>query len=510
MGNTTSSSPSGNGNGPRSSVSLSSASGISSSININSLSSLRRTTGSLGLSKTELDKRCKPSGLYPTCPWDEKVIRRLIGDGRLAARQVGVDERIQLCYHECPICFLHYSQINMTSCCKAYICTECYLQIRPQKEKDNICPYCTEPNMSIVVAKDLTDKELKKKEEEEQRVIEAQIRAQKSMSENDSDKENEFGKSLEKLRRLRSDSTMSGSSEGSDRTNSSAGSNMVVAMSADERKELEDEMKKQHLHPLARQIEREAEERRREHDQNYRRTNGSRLNRFGRDGSGLAASLHRSLLASRREASRGHIGGRRRERDWNQIVEAFESRGGEVQSLDDLVVIEAAILLSMEEEAAQRRRQRQHRDRNADERGGHDDQDFDVAQHARAGFPLLHSMIARRAHNAIDEDDDTDAADDARIDVGMPPRRGRRPMRNRIGFEDTATLLMRGISEEDQIAMAIALSLRDSDGRHQTHTDAQRAPTSTTAHGTDYNNHVNPQTDGESSINTANLTGASG
>jgi len=119
-------------------------------------------------------------------------------------------------------------------------------------------------------------------------------------------------------------------------------------------------------------------------------------------------------------------------------------------------------------------------------------------------------MIARRAHNAIDEDDDTDAADDARIAVGMPPRRGRRPMRNRIGFEDTATLLMRGISEEDQIAMAIALSLRDSDGRHQTHTDAQRAPTSTTAHGTDYNNHVNPQTDGESSINTANLTGASG
>ena len=75
-----------------------------------------RGTGSLGLTKAELDLACQPSGLYPSCEWDAKQIRRLIGDGRLAPRLKGSDSRCTKSDRECPICFMLYSQSNVTKC----------------------------------------------------------------------------------------------------------------------------------------------------------------------------------------------------------------------------------------------------------------------------------------------------------------------------------------------------------------------------------------------------------
>lgn len=373
MGNSTSSSAppqniNNNGNninnGTRSNSSNGSPSSGAGNNLVNALSTLRKTAGNhLGLSKTELDKRCKPSGLYDSCLWEEKAIRRCIGDGKLAARLKGSEERETSSQRECPICFFFYDQINVTSCCKAYLCTECYLQVRPQREKNAVCPFCTSSKFSISLAKNLNEKDIKKMAIEEKIVEEATKR---------SIAKTEFGKSLEQK-------------------------NEKALKSANDRFMLEEEMKKQHLHPLSREMEQEAAEMRREHDLNYNRRQRSR--RFG--GRDAAYRLARSRLNNRR-------------RDWNQIVEAFENHynTGEVSSIDDLVVIEAAILLSMEEEAAQRRRQ-------------------DLG------------LLLRE-----EEENDTNS------------RRNRR-FRRTNNLDDS--IVMRGVSEDDQIAMAIALSLRESE-----------------------------------------------
>lgn len=138
----------------------------------------QRRTGSLGLSRAELDKRCKPSGLYESCSWDDRTIRRLIADGKLSARQVGTEERTCPTHQECPICFLHYNQINSLTCCHANICTECYLQVASDVKGDTkSCPFCNNEKMSVVVATGLNVEEVRRREEEEQRVIEAAIRA---------------------------------------------------------------------------------------------------------------------------------------------------------------------------------------------------------------------------------------------------------------------------------------------------------------------------------------------
>ncbi|CAN0451553.1 unnamed protein product, partial [Ectocarpus fasciculatus] len=50
------------------------------------VSTTRRKSGS-----KELEKYCKPTGLYETCPWEERVVRRWIMDGQVAPRYPGAD-----------------------------------------------------------------------------------------------------------------------------------------------------------------------------------------------------------------------------------------------------------------------------------------------------------------------------------------------------------------------------------------------------------------------------------
>lgn len=127
--------------------------------------------------RADLDERCKPSGLYDSCAWEDRTIRRLIGNGKLAARLVGKDCRVVGMEQECPICILHYDEINMLKCCKAMICTECYLQVQDPKEKDSPCPFCKKKHISTVVAKRMDEGAIARREEEEQKVLEATIRA---------------------------------------------------------------------------------------------------------------------------------------------------------------------------------------------------------------------------------------------------------------------------------------------------------------------------------------------
>ena len=118
------------------------------------------------------------NSLYQDCQWEDKAIRRLIADGRLAARMVGSDDRRTACDQECPVCMLYYDELNVTKCCNALICSECFLQIRPQKGKDSSCPYCNSTDkFSISIAKKPTAEEINNRTRDEQTVIEAKIRA---------------------------------------------------------------------------------------------------------------------------------------------------------------------------------------------------------------------------------------------------------------------------------------------------------------------------------------------
>lgn len=470
-------------------------------------------------------------------------MRRLIGDGKLAARLGGSESRSSPTDRECPICFLHYPQVNITGCCAASICTECYLQIRPPKEKSSACPFCNNPKLTVSVAKQMHAGDVQKREEEEQKVIEATIHARAKGTDIEGSPRTSltsstpistpppsspgpggFGSSLERQtsNRLRTRSSSADSDTLSQYSSHSNTSDLSsLAMTPEERRSLEQEMKAQHSHPLARRMQEEAEERRSQNEREFHRTNTNRIRQ--RQAAGEALLRSRGLMGGRRGqfgrmasdsrllpgaglegVAGGSSGSRPSGRNWNQIVEAFEmsGRGGEVQSLDDLVVIEAAILLSMEEEAARRRAAATEAgddgEATAAEGGG-----FDAAQHARAGFPLLNSLLSRRSGEANNADENNDSAmlssspssparrpdppetsdpvsrlsvmNSARAETDRAAiaaaaaraRTGRRSRFLRSGRAasttqiETAGMLMQGISEEEQVAMAIALSLRE-------------------------------------------------
>jgi hypothetical protein len=327
--------------------------------------------------------------------------------------------------HECPICFLCYKSVNQTTCCQAYICTECYLQVRPQKIKTCTCPFCNSSKFNIVIAKDMDSAAVEERELAEQQVIEAKIRSQQTSS--------GFGSNMEqntavKLMRARSESM------------SSTGTDVVedvttIAMTPEDRHVLEEEIRAQHTHPLARQVEREAEDRRLENERNYYRSQSGR-------NAAMRARMARMSSETRLLGTRN--------RNWNEIVDAFESNGnGQVSSLDDLVVLEAAILLSMAEEGR---------------RDGGDTGQFDPSQHARQGFPLVHSLLT---------DPNSSSARALRSSAARRARVHQRAAtpQQEYGSHNLSSLLLRGISEAEQIEMAIAMSLQQAQQEESTSND---------------------------------------
>jgi hypothetical protein len=287
--------------------------------------------------------------------------------------------------------------------------------------------------LAVTVGKNLDESAIKQREEEEQTIIEAQIRANIAASQDvsinssqhtpESATETSFGSNLEKHDRVATMRARS-SSMSSDQSGEPfrMGNYSAIAMTADERRQLEAEMRAQKSHPLALRLEQEEAERRLENQRDYQ------LNQSG-------------------PLVRNHIP--RNDRDWNQIVEAFVSSGnGSVRSLDDLVVSEAANMLSREE--ARRREQGA---------GEVNDGNLDAAQDYRERLPLALARIARQrggdggsANAGIDEL--STYMDSLMQAMGTEARNGSSNL-------ESAFLMMRGLSEEDQIAMAIAASLEE-------------------------------------------------
>lgn len=295
--------------------------------------------------------------LYPSCHWEDKAIRRLIGDGKLAARQKGTERRTEESDHECPICFLNYGQVNVTKCCQAVLCTECYLQVHPQREKA-ACPFCNNSKLAVSVKHGWTETELQQRTVEEER-IRAQNDPERAIENVETQQQesihgdncpqplaeealdvssaysptdahasgmtaatdhNTFGSSLQQdsrflLMKARSESI---SSEGWETPPLEA-----LALSAEERRELEAEMQAQNKHPLALRLRMEEEERWIQNELEH----------------------HRSTVAQPRVLRLGVTPGPGR-RDWNRILNALEQ---ERSASDDVALLEAAMSLSMEE-----------------------------------------------------------------------------------------------------------------------------------------------------------------
>ncbi|GAB5030169.1 ring u-box domain-containing protein [Nannochloropsis oceanica] len=104
----------------------------------------------------ELERFTKPTGLYPSCAWEDKVVRKLILDGKLAPRFAGLEDKHNGT-KECPICFLRHVVLNRTSCCRHGLCTECYLQVRKPKGTSP-CPYCQNSKLQILYGTDDEEK----------------------------------------------------------------------------------------------------------------------------------------------------------------------------------------------------------------------------------------------------------------------------------------------------------------------------------------------------------------
>ena len=337
------------------------------------------------------------------------------------------------------------------------------------------------------------------REESEQRVIEAKIkerRQQQQQQEASTSTPNTppnsttsstggFGSSLEQneriqLLRARSSSVSEGDAAVHAENINEETLRNNFSLTPEERQMLEDEMRSQCSHPLALRLEAEAEERRLQNEQEYYRNNPTALlrNTAGRYSTG----------SSRRNNNR---------RNWNQIVEAFERGGhGEVNSLDDLVVLEAAMILSMEEEARRRggggggsNQPETATAATARQRAGDDMNDLDVERHAEQGFPLVRSILSRRQGQGLGQGraagSDNILENDEAYEMlqSLARRRGRNNplLRASTGNANGTNtqlgaalgLQMRGMSEEDQLAMAIAASLQEQQPSQQQGEDGE-------------------------------------
>lgn len=401
------------------------------------------------------------------------MVRRLIGDGKLAARLQGTEDRSSCSDRECPICFLNYAEINVTKCCQANLCTECYLQVQPQKPKqtnakpqNNSCPFCNAPRLLVAVAGKLDSCAVEQRFNEEQQVEAARIHARNGLDDGraqeqqlplnlighvSSQPHNGFGSSLEQneyvaLMRARTGSI---ASEGSaQRIANPVQEIEQIAMTPDERHSLEEEMRAQNHHPLAVRLEREEAERRMRNEMEYyQRASSARRNiRDVRGGAGISSlsnstqqqmsrhsprythqlrlggssdlppvPTHHLLLGSSNHASPVAAANGR---DWNRVVVERSARTG--HTMDDLAVLEAAIMLSMEE------------------------------QPQRAGNQMPYSA-ARHESSLLTRDF---SVDDGRSEMygGASSSYSR----------DVVPTTFQGFSEEQQIALAIEASLQES------------------------------------------------
>lgn len=370
--------------------------------------------------------------------------------------------------------------------------------------------------MAITVAKAMDEGDIAKRDEDEQRVIEATIRnransiqggdpaaptSTPTSQESGLDSSNTehsvdsggdaFGSSLENYNRSRAYSNTSyEGGEGTGGTHAHApipvdednASALLasLAMSPEERREIESEMRAQLSHPTHRRIQDEAEEARMQHQQEWISSEAGTRQRVRESRMvELARLLHRAEDGGEFTAGMGLRDGgtaTRRTSDISDLVRSLETSGLRAGGsagrgrIDDLVRLEAAIFLSMEDDARTR---------------------GESAQRSRRGTGRRFASARNLGEDGLRSDNEGDSNSGNEADLreeseglgnrltvgrGSESRRrlvsGRGPISRRAGrglgnrgvsatHLDTAELLMRGISEDDQLAMAIALSMRD-------------------------------------------------
>jgi predicted nucleic acid-binding Zn-ribbon protein len=163
------------------------------------------SSNSKKLSPEEM-KYLTPTGLYPSCSWDLKTIRKLIMEKKLAPFYPGREEKDAPDLDECPICFMFYGGgLNRTNCCHKDVCTECFLQIKKPGTPllNSICPFCNRARFTVVFLGPKTREERLKEEMEEQKVIELQERMRQEEIERDIERQRQ--RQMEKDKRKEDD-----------------------------------------------------------------------------------------------------------------------------------------------------------------------------------------------------------------------------------------------------------------------------------------------------------------
>ncbi len=356
------------------------------------------------------------------------------------------------------------------------------------------------------------------REEEEQRVIEATIRNRVRELHGEcpapatgggtspSPSSSSFGSSLENYTRSRALSNASssnsadlvpgtptrGTSSSSSlsfddpSSNSSAHSIQLLAMSPDDRRALESEMRAQLSHETHRRMEIEAEEARVRHTREWYggvagarlrarearlaeltgllERMGSRRGSGGRGGGGLGAGGgnaddgdDNTLMArdsGEREGERGGGGGAAS--SLGRLLRAMEdssSLGGGSRSsnLDDLMRLEAALFLEMGRETPNRFN---YRAAGGQYYGRNSDSDDNNGVENASGVDLF-GLGGRRLSNI------------QAPNRFIRNRSGGNPNAGTSAHLDTVELLMRGVSEDEQLAMAIAMSMQDAQHQQQ-------------------------------------------
>jgi hypothetical protein len=372
---------------------------------------------------------------------------------------------------------MYYSETNISKCCNATVCTECYLQIKPQKDKHTTCPFCNNPKMSITVQRAMDEDDILKRDQEEQRVIEAAIRnraAQKNgesagLDNNTSDNSPEgtgtFGSSLDNYNRTRTFSNASSSNVSA--TSSEPGGTAItnmddtnnallsVAMTPEDRRALENEMRAQLSHETHQRMRSEEEEASMRRAQEWYGSEAGARSRM-RDArlaelSDLLARMSGRGENDGEDGEGGAVGRGRGAATLGSLIRAMERTGRGGPTMEDLMRLEAAFLLGMDGDMR--------RQRNQSSSAGNSSRSDNDGLAAGFGYSDPHgvSMLGR---------------------TGGPSRRVQMRGSGGRGISsahlDTAELYMRGVSEEEQIAMAIAMSMQD---QQQTQNDGDQEAT---------------------------------
>ena len=309
--------------------------------------------------------------LYASCCWEDKAIRKLIGDGKLAARLKGCDDAADLTCHECPICFFNYSEINITKCCHALVCTECYLQIKPQKASSknkqgkiqHNCPFCNAARLQVSPAPPETEGVGSGTMSEQSLSLNQTKIQQRTSGSNDgtttpplseqsppkpcsTPPTSGFGSHLEMNERVAMMRARSSSMSESQSSNMQSPVQEIsnLAMTPEERRALEMEVRAQHNHPLTMRLEQEEAERRMRNEIEYYQRNASNNRRTIADVRRQAATRGQHLPPLPPRGAR----------EWSRIVDALEhQRTGSNNNngaVDDLVVLEAAMMMSIDDQ----------------------------------------------------------------------------------------------------------------------------------------------------------------